>query len=297
MVVSRQVTDNGTYVSNCGLPGFLFGLLAKTAWASSITAHNLVSYQFRSANDQCPQITVNTGLMSWHRTCLNSGEKIALLSGVKTYRNVFLATLTALAVTVPARAAEGKGPEKVDRALAGSLKPGGQTENPNHDAARRTRERQESISVRAGASSRLNMRRSTCSSASYTTEEILDLAKRQEDQGFSARRAGLRTAAHLADRQPGWFRLGRRGEPDQPVVDARFGHDDAAPDAGPVGRRQRWNAPTGSGIGVAIIDSGIAPSADFAGRITGVLRFHERAQRLSVSRRMTTTATARTSPG
>ena len=52
---------------------------------------------------------------------------------------------------------------------------------------------------------------------------------------------------------------------------------------------------TGStGVGVAIIDSGIAPSADFGGRITAFYDFTQGRQgRL---RRTTTTVTARTSP-
>ena len=50
-----------------------------------------------------------------------------------------------------------------------------------------------------------------------------------------------------------------------------------------------------TGIGVAIIDSGIAPSADFAGRITAFYDFTNGAMAWP-SRRTTTTATARTSP-
>jgi len=216
-------------------------------------------------------MTVQTCLTSRHWTRLNSGEKIALLSGVKTYRNVFLATLTALAVAVPALAAEGKGSGKVDRALAGALKPGGKvkiliTTQPGE------RENVRKHLGKRGGTFKAEHASLNLLVGEYTTEEILDLAKNNKIKG-------------LALDEPVY------GQQLTSLTGNLLGSDSVVAESltslastlGPVTTTVRQtlglsaiasgNSPNGSGIGVAVIDSGIASSSNFYGRITGFYDF------------------------
>ena len=163
---------------------------------------------------------------------------------MKTYRNVFLATLTAMAVTIPAFGAEGKGSGKVDRALAGSLKSGGKhkiliTTQPGE------RENVKKHLGKRGGKFKAEHASLNLLVGEYTTEEILDLIKDNKVKGLSldepvnAQQLGSLTSLTgnlLGSDSVVAESLTSLG------VDARSGHDDPAPDAGPVGRRRAGTA-------------------------------------------------------
>ena len=276
--LSRHVPENGTSVFNRHFIRFFWAFLAKSAFARPITAHNLVSSQFRSPNDLRQQTTVIKPVRSWYSFRLNSGEKIALLSGVKTYRNVVLATLTAMAVTIPAFGAEGKGSGKVDRALAGSLKAGGKqkvliTTQPGE------REHIKKHLGKRGGKLKAEHASLNLLVGEYTTEEILELAKDNKIKGLSL--------DELVNAQQLSSLTGNLLGSDSVVAESLTS---LASTLGPVTTTLRqtlglsaiasgWNAPKGSGIGVAIIDSGIASERRLRRAHHRLLRLHERAQR------------------
>ena len=202
---------------------------------------------------------------------------------MKTYRNVFLATLTALAVTVPAWAAKGQNPEKVDRALAGALKSGkaqkiiittqpGERENVKKALAARGKNKfkaeHASLDLLVGE---------------FSVEDVLELAKSKKIKALSL--------DEPVYGQQLTSLTGNLANSDSVVADSLTSLSSSLGSVTTTLRQtlglsavaSGWNAPKGSGIGVAVIDSGIASSANFSGRITGFYDFTNGRNGLSVA--------------
>ena len=181
------------------------------------------------------------------------------MSGVKNYRRIFLATLTVLTVTVPAFAA-GKKP-KVDEALAGSLNSGAATQRIII-----TTEPGERENVRKSFESKGRRFKAEHASLNllvgeFSNADVLELAKNNKVKALSldvpvnAQQLDT-TAASLTS-------LSSTLGSVTTTLRQTLGLSATA----------GWNGPKGSGIGVAIIDSGIAPSANFSGRISAFYDF------------------------
>ena len=213
---------------------------------------------------------------------------------VTTTRRVHLA-VTVLAMLGLALRAEAAGPKKIDQGLSEALQGGAPTQHVIITVKGGYRS-----SIRKALEQHGDLIKSdhpliNALSGEVHSEDVAELAGRDEIVSIAL---DAEVSADGLSRKRGerWSRRQGSAASDFQPTSATGGSANTLRDT--LGLPHVANlSPSGgpNGVGVAIIDSGIEPSADFGARITGFYDYIARNGR--PARRTTTTATARTSPG
>src|SRR4051812_33662507 len=211
---------------------------------------------------------------------LNHGRPFAVTAPVINSRRLFLAVLTALALIVPTGVADAQGGQqhspKIDRALGDALKNGASTQNviitlkPGHRAQMRELLRAHGDVVESEHAS------IDALVVTLHSNDVSELAGRDEVAAltldsavFAEGAAGAQNLRRFVVRSES--RRGPIANDSAPAVSA--GTSTLRETLG-LPRVATGSTPTGSaGVGVVIIDSGVSPSANFNGRITGFYDF------------------------